>query len=107
MSNTTFARLTFLIVAVPLSVYLPPTLEQVAAMYGHATPGVIAEVHFVPVLPPPNQLANLGLGITVSWAVDATCCLVVMCLFYILGEWQWQRIQRQRKNKPSIETSES
>jgi hypothetical protein len=58
MSNTTFARLTFLIVAVPFSVYLPPTLEQVAAMYGLATPGVVAEVHFVPVSPPPNQFAN-------------------------------------------------
>ena len=75
-------------------------------MYGHATPGVIAEVHFVPVLAA-ESLANLGLGITVSWAVDAACCLVMMCLFYILGEWQWQRIQRQRKNKPSMETSES
>jgi len=46
---------------------------------------------------PPNQLANLGLGITVSWAVEATCCLVVMRLFYILGEWLWRRTQHQRK----------
>jgi hypothetical protein len=97
MSNTTFARVTFLIVAVPLCAYLPPTLEQVAAMYGHATPGVIAEAHFLPILPPPNQFANMGLRIWVGWAVDAAILLLVLCLFYAVGEQLWRRTQRQHR----------
>ncbi len=59
MSKTAFARLTFLIVAIPLSIFVVPTLQQAADAHGYKTPGAMVEA-LLTVPPPPNELANLG-----------------------------------------------